>query len=100
MVHSSGRVLLEELGDGGLLPERLQELELGVFELDKHDGHSVLRQGLGGAHLRQRHMQGPGVVMHCCNRVLCLFLSTGRCMYCRAICLDGTGPTLAPRVDL
>jgi hypothetical protein len=40
-------VLVEEIADGALVAQRVQQLNLGVAEVHKHGGHAVLRQRLG-----------------------------------------------------
>ena len=60
VVHPALRVLLQKLGDGGGVPEGLQQLQLGIVQLDKHHGHAVLGDGLGLAHL---HAQDGGVLL-------------------------------------
>ena len=39
-------VFLQESSNRTLLAKWVKKLELGVVEVDKHSGHSVLRQGL------------------------------------------------------
>ena len=39
-------VFLQESSNWTLLAERVEKLELGVVEVDKHSGHAVLGQGL------------------------------------------------------
>src|SRR6516162_4170161 len=46
MMRAALRIALQELGNRGSGAERLQELNLGVGQLDEDDRHAVLRQGL------------------------------------------------------
>lgn len=51
MMHPSRFVLLKESSYWALLPQRVQELQLGVAQFHKHGVHAVLRQRHGSAHL-------------------------------------------------
>lgn len=62
MVHSSGLVLLQEASDGALLPQRMQELQLGVSKLNEHCVDAVLRQGHLFTHVGPQH-----VPVQCCG---------------------------------
>lgn len=56
MMHPPRFVLLKESSDWALLPQRMQELQLGVAQLHKHGVHAVLQQRHGSAHLGSQHI--------------------------------------------
>src|ERR1051326_8189794 len=52
MVDTAVRIALEELRDRRILPERLEQLDLGVRQRDEHGGDAVL-----GLRHRRRHLR-------------------------------------------
>ena len=46
MMDAPSLILFQESSNRTLLAKRMEKLELGVVEVDKHSGHAVLRQGL------------------------------------------------------
>jgi hypothetical protein len=59
VVHAAGRVLVEKAAHRGIGPERLQELDLRVGQLDKDDRHAMRRQ-----RLRRRYAGAERVAVH------------------------------------
>jgi len=51
MMNRAARIFSQEFGDRGMLAERFDQLDFGVFELDENHRHAVVRQGQGRAHL-------------------------------------------------
>lgn len=62
VVDASGLVLVQEPLDGRVLAIGVQQLDLGVAELDKDGVDAVLGQGLEGKRKREREGLGEGKV--------------------------------------
>ena len=41
-MNATSFVLFEKVGDGRLFAERMQKLDLGVVQFDKHNSHAML----------------------------------------------------------
>jgi hypothetical protein len=50
MMNRPARIFSQEIGDWGMLAERFDQLDLGVFELDESHCHAMSWQGQGPAH--------------------------------------------------
>ena len=50
MMNRPARIFSQEFGYWGMLAERFEQLDFGVFELDESHSHAMSRQGRGPAH--------------------------------------------------
>jgi len=50
MMNGPARIFSQEFGYWGMLAERFDQLDFGVFELDESHCHAVVRQRQGPAH--------------------------------------------------
>ena len=68
VMDAAVRIALQELGDGRIRAERLEQLDLGVGQRDEHRGHAVGRLRHGGGYLRPERVAidfaGLGDVAH------------------------------------